>query len=115
MTPENIVGEDSSQLQGSVSLKQIDNPHEGHYLASNPPQWSPGSPPTLDAQFLEGTSITRNLHVPTVATPTAMLRFVERGGKRILQQCWHVQWGFERVTEDWRDIPLHVEDMGDGA
>jgi hypothetical protein len=42
--------------------------------------------------------------VPKTIMPTASLRFVERDGKRILQQAWQTGYEFE-----WRDVPLETE------
>lgn len=40
--------------------------------------------------------------------PTAALRFVERDGRRILQQEWVGHSGRADFRE-WRDVPLEVE------
>lgn len=40
--------------------------------------------------------------------PSAVLRFVERDGKRILQQKWFVSTLTSHESE-WRDIPLESE------
>lgn len=46
--------------------------------------------------------------------PTPQLRFIEREGKRILQQLWKIST-FHRVNDipwgteiEWRDVPLEV-------
>ena len=49
-----------------------------------------------------------------IAEPTIGLRFVEREGKRVLQQKWAETrigadgqpWG---VSYTWRDVPLEIE------
>ena len=40
--------------------------------------------------------------------PTVSLRFVERDGRRILQQAWRVERS-TGVCVQWRDIPLVAE------
>jgi hypothetical protein len=48
-----------------------------------------------------------------VWVPATPLRFIERDGKKILQQCWVLQrysrsanaW-VNTETHDWRDVPL---------
>jgi hypothetical protein len=51
--------------------------------------------------------------------PTSSLRFVERDGKKILQQKWGPFFnGPPEDTEDWRDVPLvpaiSAEESGNG-
>ena len=45
--------------------------------------------------------------------PTAQLRFVERDGKKILQQLWKSepseQWNSLTTYQEWRDVPLEQE------
>lgn len=54
-----------------------------------------------------------------MVTPTAHLRFVEREGKRILQQRWQVTTYYEPahtpadIHREWRDVPLRPEDEQD--
>lgn len=52
--------------------------------------------------------ITRTSAWETV-TPTNGLRFVDRGGKKILQQLWRVQKSSFEMRQEWRDVPLEVE------
>lgn len=49
-------------------------------------------------------------------TPTPNLRFVEREGKRILQQRWAITSYLQTTSTtlgqrgEWRDVPLRPED-----
>ena len=52
---------------------------------------------------------------PTTCEPTYHLRFIERGGKKILQQMWSVKT-FDPHTVaciglhgEWRDVPAETE------
>jgi hypothetical protein len=50
----------------------------------------------------------------TKTEPTHWLRFVEREGKRILQQRWAVttydsDWVPTGIHGEWRDVPLRTE------
>lgn len=51
----------------------------------------------------------------TIGAPSPQLRFVERDGKRILQQWWALKhYDAESrptgLTGEWRDVPLEVEE-----
>jgi len=42
-------------------------------------------------------------------TPTNQLRFIERGGQRILQQLWSVtieKWLIHGERREWCDVPI---------
>lgn len=41
--------------------------------------------------------------------PTNHLRFIERDGKKILQQYWKERFGRE-VSDEWRDVPLETDE-----
>ncbi len=42
-------------------------------------------------------------------TPTSYLRFIERHGKRLLQQKWELRDDNGVLDTEWRDIPLMPE------
>lgn len=53
-----------------------------------------------------------------ISEPTANLRFIERDGKRILQQRWalkhcDIQHRVTGLTGEWRDVPLETETDGE--
>jgi hypothetical protein len=45
-----------------------------------------------------------------IEEPTPNLRFLMKGGKRILQQRWIIKEIVDRmpksITQEWRDVPL---------
>lgn len=56
----------------------------------------------------------------TQEAPTSLLRFVERDGKRILQQRWAItSYTVNDIplgqVGEWRDIPLRPEDDPDDS
>lgn len=75
----------------------------------------------MPAEYAPGSivPITSGMEFITAEDPQIRLRFVLRDGKRILQQLWAVTYYKydrerqlpvpDRVTSDWRDVPLEVE------